>query len=160
MDKKQKRHKYFRPRAISITYSIRSLVARWLTLWPSEDSISQSLYACQMALSPSSTESRRRGHYGSFLMEEWDLIASMVSLLHKELKVPVTAKIRVFDDVEKTIRCVLTAGHESAYMHLDLCAPCVCVCVCVCGFVNASPRWPSPKPMIFDDVFWFGSSVS
>jgi hypothetical protein len=126
MDKKYKRYKYLRPRAICSLYSIRGRVGRGLTLWPSGDNISHSsMYACYMVLSPSSTELRRRGHYGSFLMEEWDLIASMVSLLHKELKVPVTAKIRVFDDVEKTIRCVLTAGHESAYMHLDLCAPCV-----------------------------------
>ncbi|KAJ1966420.1 tRNA dihydrouridine synthase [Dispira parvispora] len=45
----------------------------------------------------------QRGHYGSFLMEEWDLIARMVAILHQNLKVPVTCKIRVFPEIEKTV---------------------------------------------------------
>lgn len=40
----------------------------------------------------------RRGHYGSFLMEEWDTIHTILHTLHCELEVPVTAKIRVFDE--------------------------------------------------------------
>ncbi|KAG5497659.1 hypothetical protein JKF63_03924 [Porcisia hertigi] len=39
----------------------------------------------------------RRGHYGSFLMEDWEVIHTIVHTLHVELEVPVTAKIRVFD---------------------------------------------------------------
>lgn len=39
----------------------------------------------------------RRGHYGSFLMEDWDLVHTILHTLHVELEVPVTAKIRVFD---------------------------------------------------------------
>ncbi|KCV69729.1 tRNA-dihydrouridine synthase 1 [Fonticula alba] len=46
----------------------------------------------------------KRGHYGSFLQNEWDLIFRIVNTLHLNLKVPVTVKIRVFDDVDKTIR--------------------------------------------------------
>ncbi|EMD37012.1 hypothetical protein CERSUDRAFT_114910 [Gelatoporia subvermispora B] len=45
----------------------------------------------------------RRGHYGSFLQDEWDLIYELINTLHKNLKVPVTAKFRVFPTVEKTV---------------------------------------------------------
>ena len=36
----------------------------------------------------------RRGHYGAFLMEEWDLVARMVRMLADNLSVPVTCKVR------------------------------------------------------------------
>ncbi|KAK9471903.1 dihydrouridine synthase-domain-containing protein [Dipodascopsis tothii] len=62
----------------------------------------------------------RRGHYGSFLMEDWDLVYSLINILHRNLKVPVTAKIRVFDDREKTLayaRKVLSAGAQFLTIH-------------------------------------------
>ncbi|KAI1791989.1 Dus-domain-containing protein [Ganoderma leucocontextum] len=45
----------------------------------------------------------RRGHYGSFLQDEWDLIYNLINSLHKNLSIPVTAKFRVFSTVEKTV---------------------------------------------------------
>ena len=45
----------------------------------------------------------KRGHYGSFLQDEWDLVARIVSHLDKNLKIPVTCKIRVFPEIQKTI---------------------------------------------------------
>lgn len=48
----------------------------------------------------------KRGNYGAFLMDEsgWHVISGMVSLLAKELSVPITCKIRVFETIEKTVR--------------------------------------------------------
>lgn len=46
----------------------------------------------------------KRGFYGAFLEDSWDLIRQIVEKCHKELKVPVTCKIRVFDDIEKSVK--------------------------------------------------------
>ncbi|ODN73875.1 hypothetical protein L202_07391 [Cryptococcus amylolentus CBS 6039] len=46
----------------------------------------------------------KRGRYGSFLQDEWDLIHKLISTLHQNLSIPVTAKFRIFPDIEKTIR--------------------------------------------------------
>jgi tRNA-dihydrouridine synthase 1 len=46
----------------------------------------------------------RRGHYGAFLLNEPDLICSMVSLLYQNLAIPVTCKIRKLDNDEDTLR--------------------------------------------------------
>ncbi|KAI3630259.1 hypothetical protein MIR68_011694 [Amoeboaphelidium protococcarum] len=62
----------------------------------------------------------KRGHYGAFLMEDWDLIYRLINTLHKELDIPVTAKIRVFDDLDKTIeyaRMIRNAGAQILTVH-------------------------------------------
>ncbi|CRK92302.1 CLUMA_CG005862, isoform A [Clunio marinus] len=46
----------------------------------------------------------KRGRYGAFLQDEWELLAEIVSTLHQHLQVPVTCKIRIFDDESKTIK--------------------------------------------------------
>eukprot|EP00912_Choanoflagellata_sp_UC4_P000913 UC4_evm2s566 len=48
----------------------------------------------------------RRGHYGSFLQEDMGLIRRLVEILHQNLSVPVTCKIRILDDssVESSIK--------------------------------------------------------
>ncbi|CCF56977.1 hypothetical protein KAFR_0B06800 [Kazachstania africana CBS 2517] len=62
----------------------------------------------------------KKGHYGSFLMEEWDLIHKLIRTLHDNLDVPVTAKIRVFPEREKTLeyaKMVLDAGAQFLTVH-------------------------------------------
>ncbi|KAJ3396722.1 hypothetical protein HDU92_002088 [Lobulomyces angularis] len=45
----------------------------------------------------------KRGRYGSFLMEDPQLISELVKILHLNLKIPVTCKIRIFPDINKTL---------------------------------------------------------
>ncbi|KAJ2930306.1 hypothetical protein H1R20_g6752, partial [Candolleomyces eurysporus] len=45
----------------------------------------------------------KKGHYGSFLQDEWELIYTLINTLHENLNVPVTAKFRVFPTIEKTV---------------------------------------------------------
>ncbi|KAM9780398.1 tRNA-dihydrouridine(16/17) synthase [NAD(P)(+)]-like [Neosynchiropus ocellatus] len=46
----------------------------------------------------------KRGHYGAYLQDEWELLEKMGKLADEKLSVPVTCKIRVFPEVEKTVR--------------------------------------------------------
>lgn len=62
----------------------------------------------------------KKGHYGSYLQDEWDLIESIVKTLHEGLKVPVTCKIRVFPEVEKTVKyakMIEAAGAQMLTVH-------------------------------------------
>lgn len=44
----------------------------------------------------------RKGHYGAFLLEEFDLLERIVSTLHRGLSIPVTCKIRLLPNADKT----------------------------------------------------------
>jgi tRNA-dihydrouridine synthase len=62
----------------------------------------------------------KKGRYGSFLMEEWDLIHALIRKLHDHLSVPVTAKFRVYETVEKTVeyaRMLEDAGAQILCCH-------------------------------------------
>ena len=48
-------------------------------------------------------------------MDDWDLVFRLINTLHLNLKVPVTAKFRVYDSVEKSIayaRMIQRAGAQ------------------------------------------------
>ena len=62
----------------------------------------------------------RKGKYGAFLMDDWDLIDKLIRNLHENLKVPVTAKIRIYDDEQKSLdyaKMVLNAGAQFITIH-------------------------------------------
>ena len=62
----------------------------------------------------------RKGRYGAFLQEHWDLIHRLISQLHRELSIPVTAKIRILDTKELTLayaQMVVSAGASILTVH-------------------------------------------
>ena len=62
----------------------------------------------------------RKGHYGAFLQEDQDLIFRLINTLHKELSIPVTAKIRILETKEQTLayaQNVLKAGASILTVH-------------------------------------------
>ncbi|KAF4269205.1 hypothetical protein CNMCM8812_008655 [Aspergillus fumigatus] len=62
----------------------------------------------------------RKGHYGAFLQEDWDLIYKLINRLHKELPIPVTAKFRIQESKEKTLeyaKMILSAGASIITLH-------------------------------------------
>ena len=62
----------------------------------------------------------KRGHYGSFLQEDWDTIHKLISTLDEKLNVPVTAKMRVLETKERTLeyaKMILDAGASIITVH-------------------------------------------
>lgn len=62
----------------------------------------------------------RKGNYGAFLMDDWDLVYKLINNLHLNLKIPVTAKIRIYDDWDKSLeyaKMVLSAGAQFITIH-------------------------------------------
>ncbi|KAG5306893.1 DUS1L synthase, partial [Acromyrmex insinuator] len=62
----------------------------------------------------------KRGHYGAFLQDDWDLLKKIVSTLKNGLCIPVTCKLRVFSEISHTVRyaCMLeNAGASLLTIH-------------------------------------------
>jgi tRNA-dihydrouridine synthase 1 len=62
----------------------------------------------------------KAGHYGAFLQEDWNTIHDMISTLHRELDVPITAKMRILETKERTLeyaRMILGAGAQILTVH-------------------------------------------
>lgn len=62
----------------------------------------------------------KRGHYGAFLQEDWDLIHKLVHRLHTELTIPITVKFRIQETKEKTLeyaKMILSAGASIITVH-------------------------------------------
>ncbi|OSX73633.1 hypothetical protein BU14_0333s0021 [Porphyra umbilicalis] len=62
----------------------------------------------------------RKGRYGAFLQDDWAAIAALVSTAVRELTTPISAKIRIFPDVAKTVayaRMIEAAGASVLAVH-------------------------------------------
>lgn len=62
----------------------------------------------------------KRGRYGAFLMDEVDLLVEIVSTLVKGLSVPVTCKVRIYKDYDRTIHlceALVNAGASLLTVH-------------------------------------------
>ena len=62
----------------------------------------------------------RKGRYGAFLMDDLPLIERLVSILATSLEVPVTCKIRIFPELQRTLeyaRMLQAAGCSILAVH-------------------------------------------
>ncbi|WFD32538.1 tRNA-dihydrouridine(16/17) synthase [NAD(P)(+)] [Malassezia sp. CBS 17886] len=62
----------------------------------------------------------RRGFFGAFLQDDWQLVFRLINTLHLQLRVPVTAKFRVYESVEKTVayaKMIERAGAQMVSVH-------------------------------------------
>ncbi|KAF2346539.1 tRNA-dihydrouridine synthase, partial [Trinorchestia longiramus] len=62
----------------------------------------------------------RKGRYGAFLMDDWPLVKQIVESAVRGSSVPVTCKIRVFSDLDKTVqyaRLLQDAGASLLTVH-------------------------------------------
>ena len=62
----------------------------------------------------------RRGHYGSFLQEDWDTVHNLIRTLRDQLSIPVTAKMRILETKERTLeyaKMILDAGASIITVH-------------------------------------------
>jgi len=62
----------------------------------------------------------RRGNYGAFLQEDWDLIYRLINKVHADLSIPLTAKMRILESKEKTLeyaKMILSAGASIITVH-------------------------------------------
>ncbi|KAL8747235.1 MAG: hypothetical protein Q9190_000854 [Brigantiaea leucoxantha] len=62
----------------------------------------------------------RKGFYGAFLQEHWDLVYRLINTLHTSLDIPVTAKMRILETKEKTLeyaKMILSAGASIITVH-------------------------------------------
>ena len=62
----------------------------------------------------------RKGRYGAFLQEDQELIYNLINTLHTNLSVPVTAKMRILESKEETLKYakkILSAGASILTVH-------------------------------------------
>ncbi|CAB3224613.1 unnamed protein product [Arctia plantaginis] len=49
----------------------------------------------------------KRGRYGSFLQDEWDLLKQIIGAMSAAVSIPITCKVRIFEDINKSVEYAL-----------------------------------------------------
>lgn len=58
----------------------------------------------------------KRGRYGSFLQDDWDLLKKIVQTMSEAVSVPITCKVRIFESIEKSVEYALMLQNAGCKM--------------------------------------------
>ena len=58
----------------------------------------------------------KRGRYGAFLQDDWKLIETLIKEATNRFNIPITCKIRIFDDEKKTIEYAKMIERAGCYL--------------------------------------------
>ena len=59
----------------------------------------------------------KRGHFGSFLQDEWELLERMITTVTAAVDKPITVKLRVFESMERTVSVFLHFSQNFFFDH-------------------------------------------
>ncbi|XP_026744695.1 tRNA-dihydrouridine(16/17) synthase [NAD(P)(+)]-like [Trichoplusia ni] len=58
----------------------------------------------------------KRGRYGSFLQDEWELLKKIVKAMSEAVSIPITCKVRIFESIEKSVEYALMLQNAGCKM--------------------------------------------
>ncbi|PZC84453.1 hypothetical protein B5X24_HaOG205027 [Helicoverpa armigera] len=58
----------------------------------------------------------KRGRYGSFLQDDWELLKKIVKAMSEAVSIPITCKVRIFESIDKSVEYALMLQNAGCQM--------------------------------------------